>query len=196
MNKAGAEIGLSDQIEYGGTWLRVFAALIDLLIGGSLQILFFASAVFFLLGSAVYLREHLNYATILAVSAVLVFDCVFVLYYSLCESSMVQATPGKALLGLKVETVEGKSYRPWNAMGRFILQWMLVIAIAVIVTIALSLLVAALEGYTGKLPILEQIGATLALLLVFVFVFVPVDDNKLQSVCDRILGRRVIKSRG
>jgi uncharacterized RDD family membrane protein YckC len=195
MSEARAETGPSDQSEYGGIWLRVLAALIDLLIAGSLQILFSGSAVFFLLGSAVYLREHLNYATILAVSAVLVFDCVFVLYYSLCESSAVQATPGKALLGLKVETVEGKRYRLWSAMGRVILQWLLVIAIAFVATITLSLPVAGLEAYTNKSPILEQVGATLTLLLVFVFVFVPVDDSKLQSVCDRILGRRVIKSR-
>jgi uncharacterized RDD family membrane protein YckC len=182
-------------IEYGGTWLRLLAAIIDFFIAGLAQLLFAGVAVFFLLGSASYFFEHVIVATILVVSATLVYYFAFALYYAACESSPVQATPGKALLGLKVETKEGKRYGFWSALGRVILQWILCLMFGLLVSITLALPVAGLEAATIKMPMLEQVCGGIAIFLLFVFVFVPVENNKLQTTCDRILGRRVVRSR-
>jgi uncharacterized RDD family membrane protein YckC len=195
MNTKTADNPTLNQTEYGGTWRRLLAATIDFCIAGLAQILFAGAAVFFLLGSANYLSQHVVVATILAVSATIVYYFAFALYYAACESSPVQATPGKALLGLKVETREGKKYGFWTAFGRFVLQWILSLMFALTVTITLALPVAALEGATFKMPMLEQVCWGIVLFVVFVFVFVPIENNKLQSTCDKILGRRVIKSR-
>jgi uncharacterized RDD family membrane protein YckC len=184
-----------NQTEYGGTWLRLLAAAIDFFIAGLAQVVFACAAVFFLLGSASYLLQHIMVATLLVVSATLVYYFAFALYYAACESSPVQATPGKALLGLKVETKDGKKYGFWAAVGRLTLQWIMSVMFAMIVTITLFLPVAGLEAATIKMPMLEHVCWGIALFIVFIFIFVPVENNKLQSTCDKILGRRVIKSR-
>jgi len=183
------------EIEYGGTWRRLLAAVIDFCIAGLAQTLFLGVAVFFLLGSASYFFEHILVATLVVAAVSLVYYFAIAVYYAACESSPVQATPGKALLGLKVETKDGKKYGFWTAMGRLILQWIMCVMFGLVVTITLALPVAGLEAATIKMPMLEQVCGGIGLFLAFIFVFVPIENNKLQSTCDRILGRRVIKSR-
>jgi len=195
MNTTTVDNPAQTQIEYGGWWRRFLAALIDFCIAGLAQTLFLGVAVFFLLGSASYFFEHILVATLVVAAVSLVYYFAIALYYAACESSPVQATPGKALLGLKVETRDGKKYGFWTALGRFILQWIMVVMFGLLVTITLALPVAGLEAATIKMPMLEQVCGGIGFFLAFIFVFVPIENNRLQSTCDRILGRRVIRSR-
>jgi uncharacterized RDD family membrane protein YckC len=195
MNTTTVNNPTQNNVEYGGTWRRLLAALIDFCIAGLAQTLFLGVAVFFLLGSASYFFEHIMVATLICAAVSLVYYFAIALYYAACESSPVQATPGKALLGLKVETRDGRKYRFWTAMGRFILQCIMSVMFGLIVMITLALPVATLEAVTMKMPMLEQVCGGIAIFLAFIFIFVPIENNKLQSTCDRILGRRVIRSR-
>ncbi len=194
MSTPSAERLVYNDIRYSGTRLRVLAALIDVVVAGTAELLFFGAAVFYLLGSADYLAKHIPYATMLTVGAVIVSDFIFALYYGACESSPVQATPGKALLGLKVERADGERYTLWGAMGRYILQMMLAVVFTMVAAITLFIPVLALEAVTCEMSMLKQVCGLITLFLTFVFVFVPVENNKIQSICDRVLGRRVVKS--
>jgi len=196
MNTQVAKNSNLNQVQYGGTGLRFLAAIIDFCIAGLAQILFAGTVVFFFLGSANYFAEHIALATILAVFLTLIYYFAFALYYAACESSPVQATPGKAVLGLKVETREGKKYGFWPAVGRFVLQWIFSLMFALIATIVVRLPVAVLESVTLKMPLLERVCSIgIVSYLVFIFVFVPIEGDKLESTCDRILGRRIVKAK-
>src|SRR5271168_2855988 len=181
MNTTTVDNPAQTQIEYGGWWRRFLAALIDFCIAGLAQTLFLGVAVFFLLGSASYFFEHILVATLVVAAVSLVYYFAIALYYAACESSPVQATPGKALLGLKVETRDGKKYGFWTALGRFILQWIMVVMFGLLVTITLALPVAGLEAATIKMPMLEQVCGGIGFFLAFIFVFVPIENNRLQS---------------
>ena len=58
--------------------------------------------------------------TAAVLQACLAVAAVAAVYFVVFESSRWQATPGKRLLGLRVETIEGKRLTPLRALGRHV----------------------------------------------------------------------------
>jgi len=97
-------------VRYGGFWLRFLAMIIDGIIllvigmGISSAILFFN-----LLTMSEEVAELLYYSVVLILA---------LFYYIFLESSSLQATIGKWMLGMKVTTLDGKRIGIGRAIGR------------------------------------------------------------------------------
>ena len=108
-----------------GFWLRVFASLVDSCLFKVSMWTFGLLIAAALEGVASYAEQSPEQAASIAASvgiiiAILVF-LMFALYFvvlALFESSRLQATPGKLLVGLKVQNIDGTSITFFQALGR------------------------------------------------------------------------------
>lgn len=110
-------------IEYAGFWKRLIAFVIDFILLGILYLL-----IGIVLASIIGTEDD-QYNTFLAIFYTLSF-IVFWLYYAIAESSSIQATPGKIVLGIKVTDTEGKRISFLRSTGRNfakIISWLILL---------------------------------------------------------------------
>ncbi len=111
---------LHSPLLHAGFWRRFVAYLIDgFIVGGAAVILYLVLAVILVVPAAA--GRHGFTGRMLAL--LVVFEVLVVvgqwLYFALCESSRLQATPGKLALGLRVTDMQGRRIGFGRASGRF-----------------------------------------------------------------------------
>ena len=104
------------QVMYAGFWLRVVAALVDIL-AMFIPFCFVAFIVTVIVKLVSATKEYEPAAVILAVLPPVVIVATW-LYFAVLESSSWQATMGKKLLGLYVTDIEGQRLSLGRATGR------------------------------------------------------------------------------
>lgn len=122
---AGAAQELPDHFHapllHAGFWRRFAAFLIDgLIVGGVAMILYLILAVALVVPAMATGGRGFSFRML---ALLLLFDALVVvgqwLYFALCESSHLQATPGKLALGLRVTDMRGQRIAFGRASGRF-----------------------------------------------------------------------------
>lgn len=112
---AAAPVPAEGSTVFASFWIRVGAALIDyVIVAGSLMLLIFVGALSALMPPLMMLL------------LVLVWVASIVgpwLYTALFESSVMQATPGKKAIGLKVTDLQGNRISFGRATGRYFAEW-------------------------------------------------------------------------
>lgn len=93
---------------YAGFWRRALAALVD----STLQLLTFVVVIVIAMWSnnslyAAIKGEDLEYLRVMTIYFMCIFILIIVSYHALCESSPMQATPGKLLFAIKVTNATG-----------------------------------------------------------------------------------------
>jgi len=116
VQKPGIEPGTSYMsiIEYAGFWKRLVAWIIDSILINIINLIIGIVLASFI---GTDIPEDDIDATFLAIFYPLSFIVVW-LYYAITESSSIQATPGKIVLGIKVTDSEGKRISFLRATGR------------------------------------------------------------------------------
>ena len=111
VKKKSVKTSVRNSMKYGGFWVRFIALILDsLIIGAVISILSFG------------VRRGDSFTT--GVGIVISW-----LYFSLMESSNLQATVGKIVLGLKVVNRNGKRISFPRATGRYFSKYLSVIII-------------------------------------------------------------------
>ena len=111
--------GISTPItEFAGFWLRLGAYLIDSIIIGF--VVSFIYAIFNLPISEDQIIRILSDSLILFKPNIVLIFFMTLFYFVLFEYSDFQATPGKAIMGLKVTTTSGSQISAERALGRFL----------------------------------------------------------------------------
>jgi len=103
---ANNPMNTNQTIRYAGFWLRLFAFLVDGLILGVVNMILVA----------VFPASELGSFSI----AYLIMLVISLLYYPLLESSKMQATIGKYILGLKVTNMDGTRISVAIGFGRYL----------------------------------------------------------------------------
>lgn len=109
-----------NEVLYAGFWRRVVSIVIDMF-------------VLWIPGSIV--RLSAPYFGITGIPLEIV-DFIYVillwsLYYGFTESSRYQATLGKRIMGLKVTNYDGEKISFWNAVGRFLAQFIALLPLGI-----------------------------------------------------------------
>lgn len=106
---------------HAGFWLRFVAYFIDGFITGGAALVLFVVLFFATVLPRVHAGAHAQPG--LMVALIVVFEALVLvgvwLYFALCESSHLQATPGKLALGLRVTDLHGRRIGFGRATGRF-----------------------------------------------------------------------------
>jgi uncharacterized RDD family membrane protein YckC len=110
-------------MDYAGFWRRLAAYLLDGLVFGTV------SLVIGLLAGVTTLREQFDPMAPLNLSQTAVEFVVMLIYFVLQEGSEKQATFGKRLLGLKVQTVDGERLTYVQALVRFLSRLVCVVTV-------------------------------------------------------------------
>lgn len=110
-----------------------------------------------------------------------------VLYWSLCESSQAQATPGKTLLKIKIINSDSTSISFLKSSFRAVLLYLMIFIIGII----LSILSAESSGEEEDL---SMIPLLIGCLIVGIFnMFCIIFTKQKTSIPDMIFGTRVVK---
>lgn len=111
---AVAPVPAEDGVRYGGFWRRVFAALVD---GVIATVLWLALGTAFEYAAAAWLGGHefapdgqqlMASLSAISIGRTALAWVVVLGYFALLEATPLRATPGKALLGLRVTKLDGK----------------------------------------------------------------------------------------
>jgi uncharacterized RDD family membrane protein YckC len=169
-------VGMDHTLEYAGFWKRVLASLIDLML---------LSAIFFALGLAFGYNPITDIQEVVRKSlenpggppvqpnpAPAVYTFITMLgnwlYKALLESSKLQGTLGKLVVGIVVTDLEGKRVDFGRATLRYVLSWVV--------------------GLIGLVPALGTASGLLAFVDVVVVAFTP----KKQALHDMMAGCLVV----
>ena len=111
------------RVAFAGFWLRAVAFVIDIFI----VLIAIAGPVLYLLAKNVgpdattqQMMQFASNGTRQALAINLLIELVYWLYFAAFESSSLQATPGKKLLGLYVTDLNGRRISFARASGRFL----------------------------------------------------------------------------
>lgn len=108
---------MQDKSQFAGFWKRVAAFLIDSLILGFGQLLLFGA--FGMVCFLVFKIDRESPAVgIIGILIYLMLIVIHIAYFSLFESSSMQATPGKMALGIVVTNAQGGRIGLGRAIGR------------------------------------------------------------------------------
>jgi uncharacterized RDD family membrane protein YckC len=108
--------------QYAGFWIRLLAAFLDWVIFGIP--LFILDVVIFMLVTGSGIGEYFeylsgeNYHGTYEIIFTIIQIILSIWYYVYLVSSKMQATPGKAILGLKIINKHGEKLSFWHAFGR------------------------------------------------------------------------------
>ncbi|MGE5423099.1 MAG: RDD family protein [Ignavibacteriales bacterium] len=138
---------------YAGFWNRAWALVVDKFI---FLILSYIGLIFFILLSAIPMAifgggkgsdDTIGYVALAAFGFMIIIRW---LYYAFFESSSLQATPGKLVMGLAVTDLEGRRISFWRSSGRFF---------ASVISIILLLIGYLTAAFTPKKQALHDIIA-------------------------------------
>ena len=102
-------------MEYAGFWRRVVAAIIDLFLLGFLQAIIMVAVI----AGMTFGESSEQTAVILTVALNLAIFVAMWLYFALMESSKLQATLGKLVIGVVVSDLDGNWISFGRATGRY-----------------------------------------------------------------------------
>jgi uncharacterized RDD family membrane protein YckC len=110
--------------QYAGFWIRLLASFLDTLIFGIP--LYILDVIIFMIATGSGLGGYFEYVngddfhgTYEFITNIIQL-ALSIWYYVYLVSSKMQATPGKAILGLKIITKNGEKLSFWHAFGRYL----------------------------------------------------------------------------
>src|SRR4051812_26399546 len=110
------DVGQIPPGDYSSFWLRTASFLIDTIILIVIKLCIIICLYYF------FKKSIINRPIVISLS---IFVSTF--YYSVFESSMEKATPGKMLVGIKVTGLNGEQISFLNALGRYFAKYVSVL---------------------------------------------------------------------
>ena len=133
-------------MEYAGFWRRVVAAIIDLFLLGFLQAIIMVAVI----AGMTFGESSEPTAVILTVALNLAIFVATWLYFALMESSKLQATLGKLVIGVVVSDLDGNRISFGRASGRYFGK---------AVSTVILMIGYMMAGWTGRKQALHDIMA-------------------------------------
>ncbi len=133
-------------MEYAGFWRRVVAAIVDTILFTIINFI-----LMFALGAALFVGEAgEDAATAVPIALNLAMIVGMWLYFALMESSKLQATLGKMMIGVVVSDLDGNRISFGRATGRYFGK---------IVSTVILMIGYMMAGWTGRKQALHDIMA-------------------------------------
>ena len=133
-------------MEYAGFWRRAVAAIIDLFLLGFLQAIIMVAVI----AGMTFGESSEQTAVILTVALNLAIFVAMWLYFALMESSKLQATLGKLVIGVVVSDLDGNRISFGHASGRYFGK---------AVSTVILMIGYMMAGWTGRKQALHDIMA-------------------------------------
>ena len=133
-------------MEYAGFWRRAVAAIIDLFLLGFLQAIIMVAVI----AGMTFGESSEQTAVILTVALNLAIFVAMWLYFALMESSKLQATIGKMIIGVVVSDLDGNRISFGHASGRYFSK---------AVSTVILMIGYMMAGWTGRKQALHDIMA-------------------------------------
>ena len=133
-------------MEYAGFWRRAVAAIIDLFLLGFLQAIIMVAVI----AGMTFGESSEQTAVILIVALNLAIFVAMWLYFALMESSKLQATLGKMIIGVVVSDLDGNRISFGRATGRYFGK---------AVSTVILMIGYMMAGWTGRKQALHDIMA-------------------------------------
>ncbi len=133
-------------MEYAGFWRRAVAAIIDLFLLGFLQAIIMVAVI----AGMTFGESSEQTAVILTVALNLAIFVAMWLYFALMESSKLQATIGKMIIGVVVSDLDGNRISFGRASGRYFGK---------AVSTVILMIGYMMAGWTGRKQALHDIMA-------------------------------------